>query len=78
MNLNQYELRAVVTKHCGEKLAKGERICDPCYKKMDRARRIEKQIDRLWRLHDTGMLDRPWGYGERRDDREHQPQPRQP
>lgn len=65
MMLNQHELRALVKKHCGEKMDKGEKICQSCAKKLSRAKKIDKQVEQMWRKHAMGFFNRPWARKER-------------
>lgn len=55
MMLNGTELRERVQKHCGQKIAKGEQLCESCQKKLAIAKNIDRQIDVAWRQHDEWL-----------------------
>jgi predicted amidophosphoribosyltransferase len=52
MMLNEMELRERVQRHCGQRLAKNEPVCESCQKKLSIAKNIDRQRDVAWRQHD--------------------------
>ena len=58
--MNIQELKVALNSCCGSKLNKGDMSCPKCRKRKRRIKNIDKEINKMWELHDKGILDRPY------------------
>ena len=58
--MNLAELENTIKRCCGDRINKNELPCGKCRKRKRRIKNIRKEIEKMWELKESGLLDKPY------------------